>query len=591
MARLLVVICSTFMLSGNLAVAERSFQEPRLRSKPRDRKSERLEYVHSSLQVALGTYEAVTEREMQEREAKLAVRWQALPKNQQGRVNRASLYYIVDGYFTQQYGVSVVGLESKPGGNPMAQIDVLSHNAARYMDTVLKGNDTQATFGLDDAMVMVVVIEHFLHESDRDVLEMVFARRKLQDFDLSFEELMEALTDYMMVWMVGPVYEGQLLSTPSLSVREIVTGSIDCWECVVDFIRGSVKNFAHLRDVSPRRAAEAMPRHIQHLRIGGALSRSFSLEDGMAIVRDLSRSFGGFWRSEFFAHKEKLLKLEWGASGRVPLSRFHTAALKGEESFSESKEYLQTLGALDESSSSHGAGVIIPNYLQAISNCIIWGDFYHICFPKECEAHMETFEEAVGRRAAEPELLLSLVEEIIDDFDEDKSLSEDLRAQLQSIAQTHSGLVPLHSRLFLQWLHFAFPSECPFPHLPGTAKAVLPTDFGRDSVASLKEMAFHATDSPPLIGNTTTWNFTTGTAEAASTEWMTLWSHEEELLADSLHLEAPWEMHSRYKWVWMSVLGVPVVAVAVAIALRSAPAGKEDVLPTMMAMSKKDIFV
>jgi len=26
-------------------------------------------------------------------------------------------------------------------------------------------------------------------------------------------------------------------------------------------------------------------------------------------------------------------------------------------------------------------------------------------------------------------------------------------------------MVPLHGRLFTQWLHFAFPHECPYPHI------------------------------------------------------------------------------------------------------------------------------
>merc|ERR1719446_1699768 len=39
---------------------------------------------------------------------------------------------------------------------------------------------------------------------------------------------------------------------------------------------------------------------------------------------------------------------------------------------------------------------------------------------------------------------------------------------LEEIATHHSGLVPVHGRLFSQWLHYAFPHECPYPHMAGT---------------------------------------------------------------------------------------------------------------------------
>merc|ERR1719235_104457 len=45
-----------------------------------------------------------------------------------------------------------------------------------------------------------------------------------------------------------------------------------------------------------------------------------------------------------------------------------------------------------------------------------------------------------------------------------------LTKQLTEIANAHGGQVPLHGRLFAQWLHYAFPHECPFPHRAGALK-------------------------------------------------------------------------------------------------------------------------
>merc|ERR1719499_990102 len=38
------------------------------------------------------------------------------------------------------------------------------------------------------------------------------------------------------------------------------------------------------------------------------------------------------------------------------------------------------------------------------------------------------------------------------------------------VANFHNGVVPLHGRLFAQWLHHLFPHTCPYPHVAGTTR-------------------------------------------------------------------------------------------------------------------------
>merc|ERR1719384_1021376 len=45
-------------------------------------------------------------------------------------------------------------------------------------------------------------------------------------------------------------------------------------------------------------------------------------------------------------------------------------------------------------------------------------------------------------------------------------------SRLDDIADRHQGRVPLHGRLFMQWLHHAYPRECSFPHVSGTINPV-----------------------------------------------------------------------------------------------------------------------
>merc|ERR1712129_345286 len=56
-------------------------------------------------------------------------------------------------------------------------------------------------------------------------------------------------------------------------------------------------------------------------------------------------------------------------------------------------------------------------------------------------------------------------------------ISPQLLSRLQEIANHHQGQVPLHGRLFMQWLHHAFPTECTFPHVSGTTRPVSQDDW------------------------------------------------------------------------------------------------------------------
>merc|ERR1719418_183184 len=53
-----------------------------------------------------------------------------------------------------------------------------------------------------------------------------------------------------------------------------------------------------------------------------------------------------------------------------------------------------------------------------------------------------------------------------------RNLSATLVTRLDDIASRHGGRVPLHGRLFMQWLHHAYPRDCPYPHVSGTINPV-----------------------------------------------------------------------------------------------------------------------
>merc|ERR1719386_272201 len=79
---------------------------------------------------------------------------------------------------------------------------------------------------------------------------------------------------------------------------------------------------------------------------------------------------------------------------------------------------------------------------------------------------------------ADPEQITKLVStHSVFTEDAPPSLTGKLRERLQSIAQKNEGQVPVHGRLFAQWMHHAFPSTCPFPHVAGTTNPQTPDEW------------------------------------------------------------------------------------------------------------------
>merc|ERR1719382_1879751 len=106
--------------------------------------------------------------------------------------------------------------------------------------------------------------------------------------------------------------------------------------------------------------------------------------------------------------KATLVEMDTLGTGRVPLSKFYGNGLDEDWRFGESEAYLRVLGALDETS-WRGKQVIIPNYIQAASNCIISSRHYLVCCANDCEALLDDIESALGAPSAEPAQILEVV--------------------------------------------------------------------------------------------------------------------------------------------------------------------------------------
>merc|ERR1719235_2496662 len=248
------------------------------------------------------------------------------------------------------------------------------------------------------------------------------------------------------------------------------------WGEVTSFARGEAQRYLYERKDRKNPFAESR------------VATTFTFEDVQSITRSITAGFGHWWEQECQGIKSNLMALDTEESGRVKLSKFYRANFDGEWRFGESEAYLRELGALDDSSFWRGPQVLIPNYLLAASNCIVASTYYLVCCINECESLLQHVEDHIQAPVASLEQLVPVVESL---FMDANPLTAALRSQLDRIAETHRGRVPLHGRLFAQWMHYAFPQECPFPHPAGKAAARTPAEFGDAYAASPQEMRRH----------------------------------------------------------------------------------------------------
>mmetsp|Transcript_151300 Transcript_151300/g.275300 ORF Transcript_151300/g.275300 Transcript_151300/m.275300 type:complete len:564 (-) Transcript_151300:131-1822(-) len=469
--------------------------------------------VMSAMGFMLGCGEQITEDKIAAIEKSLMPMWRTLPKNS-GRIDRRSLRYLVHRHFMQTSSLMIRGFEPSRTVNSShwGVADILSEQVPGFVESVLESSHaTQYGFELQDAVHMVIMLERLIFDAEATLLDKVYAhQRKPKERHVRDDGLRQVLQTYMASWMIE--------ASPEELNDIVIEETIPQYQSLMEFIDGQIKAFQYNREHKPR---------VHHGK--DTMNNRYSFDDAHEIVGGITRSFQSYWESECASMKLSLVEMDTHNTGRVPLTQFYKTTIDGEWRFGESEAYLRELGALDETSSFlEGPQVIIPNYIQATSNCIVSTAHYLVCCVQECETLLGEIEAAIGAPLASVSDLLPVVGNMTSqttlDDDESPHLGERLIGQLEEVAKTHGGMVPLHGRLFAQWLHYVFPRECPFPHKSGMVTSVTPDEYGQEHLVAdevMKKYARNATGSaiPTSIAK-------------EELHWMSQWSPDEELIVD-----------------------------------------------------------
>uniref|UniRef100_A0A7S1AWR0 Uncharacterized protein n=1 Tax=Noctiluca scintillans TaxID=2966 RepID=A0A7S1AWR0_NOCSC len=451
----------------------------------------------------------------------LGTTWQALPKVRAGRVTLRSLRHVVHRYFLQSYGISMEGLGSTQG---ITELSWLMQAVPFHVREMLEGNGASEEFSLDDAVALILAIETVVEDSTQGALLDAYRwqQRSVKE-DLSLSQMHGVLSAFLIRWAVGDTNLFQEVQRNTSMPEHL----FDDWNQMESFARGILRSFEDSSSRSPRYSGRPQDA------TWNPLSERFSFSDASILATMVVTSFASFMEVDCQSEKADFARMDTALTGRVPVADFYQAYLNGNWRFSESTDYLRQVGALDESSSWHGPRVIITNYIHQPNNCMITTEAYSVCCRNECEDYMDELETKVAAPHASAQQLVSLVQEIASTHsDSPPEVSKTMRARLQEIAEANGGEVPLHGRLFAQWLHYMFPHECVFPHSGGAAASSSVAYSGSKS-ASIQEMRRHIRDWASLSRERDT--------AGGEQDSMSQWSDEEELMSDVVHLMAPAE--------------------------------------------------
>jgi len=386
----------------------------------------------------------------------------SLPKNKHGRLDPVPVRYALHRYFMQKHGWYVNGLGASNGtSDTSTSTSIMKDRAPLFIQNLFEQRLSGQGLNQHDLAVFAATLTDLIHNEVSGNLEQVYAALDFPTVGPVTEPEFDMATKaYLLSYMSG----GREVVTKMEELPSVERAWDDDYPAWNDTLMWA-SDLKHTSDLSNK------------FRVSPFVKRMRTFEQQVSFLQEFGHKLGNFQNLECHRLKDQLADMEDEGTGRVPLSRFYRGGLDGDWTFTESVEYLRHIGALDETNPKR-MSVVIPNYIQSQSNCLAGSSFYSICCFDECEGLLGHVEKELGVPSASPSQIAAIVSSLPSDtVYAPRNLSTALLHRLGDIARLHGGNVPLHGRLFAQWLHHAYPRECPFPHVIGATNRISPTEW------------------------------------------------------------------------------------------------------------------
>jgi len=398
-----------------------------------------------------------TERRVGRLEVALRPMFLAMPKDSEGKLHATSVRYLLHRLFVQRHGWFVNGLEAAgESWNSSLPTAMFEQHVDDEVHDIFHEKLSENGFSLHQVAVFAATLEVLVHEESIERLQNAYRLLDLLNGTTVTEsQAVKAVEAYMMMYVLN-LNHTTLVKDEFTEARDNLLEIYPTWPDTQLFVR---------------EVRESVLLDIQ-----GQERDSWS--STLHVLEEVGERYGRWQDKECRVLKDQLVTMDEDGDGRVPLDKFYSKAVANSSwQFLESVPYLRQLGALDENDPER-LSVIIPNYINSPSNCVASSKFYAVCCIDECEALLGSLETHIGAPEADPALIVQLVGGIKSStVSAPRQLDAPLLRRLDEIAAHHGGNVQLHGRLFAQWMHHAYPRECPYPHVAGTTKPMTAEEY------------------------------------------------------------------------------------------------------------------
>jgi len=435
-------LAALYLIIANVAVLLQLGSSRRLRpgknGRFRGTPAEPKQALLAEMEQALGSeHRKMAEQQVKEYEEELEHTFKALPKNARGALTAPSVRYALHRLFNQRYGWQIKGLETGGGAwDSDSPVMAMGDRVPPEMRELFEHRLGNYGLSLHELAVLAATLDNMFRTDVAVRLQIVYEAYGM-DGELDRHNAMNAMIAYISSFIIGSQVE-QLTTQDVLSNVQKLPRVFSRTEAVKQLLNDIVTEVASDRD-------------------------SFDLNTVTSILSIFGQKLGAVEDRECKRMKEKLISREERVgNGRVRLGDFYKGGSEGH--FTESLEYMRAHGMLDESSPADPK-VIIPNYLAGPSNCVSPSGHYEICCFDDCESLMDKIEGHIGAPMATPETIAAYVSSLASASQPaNRTLPAGLLRLLEDVAAHHDGQVPIHGRLFSQWMHQAYPRECNHPH-------------------------------------------------------------------------------------------------------------------------------
>eukprot|EP00746_Dinoflagellata_sp_MGD_P158524 gnl/MRDRNA2_/MRDRNA2_86492_c0_seq25.p1 gnl/MRDRNA2_/MRDRNA2_86492_c0~~gnl/MRDRNA2_/MRDRNA2_86492_c0_seq25.p1 ORF type:complete len:578 (+),score=114.41 gnl/MRDRNA2_/MRDRNA2_86492_c0_seq25:83-1735(+) len=378
--------------------------------------------------------------------------FKTLPKNGRGHLSADVMRYAVRRYFRQSHGWIVKGFEvhAETVITNTSNADILQSKLPAFIRTMMEKQFAHDGFSLDALIVMIAALERLAFD---EVVRGVESSFFLNSYALTNQSLTsDDLTEILSSFLITEMLEGADNIERHMVDKKYIYDRYPFWGTTVLFLIDTI-----MSDIWRENTSFGNPFQ----------ERKYSFEDVVRMAEAITEQFGSWSNYECHEMKDMLMEMDVHGTGRVKLSEFYGYSKDGAWQFLEPSEQLRQGGALDESSTWLGPQVMIPNYINAMSNCITSQPYYQICCLNECD---HVFQQLETHIAAPSATVSEVIKALESGVYAPTSISDLQRERLDEIALVHNGKIPIYGRLFARWLHFVYPHECPYPHAEGVVK-------------------------------------------------------------------------------------------------------------------------